>query len=179
MCVRPPHHLLRHVETTAVRAEGRAGISFPLAWLSCVHTHIHCWYQNPEPLRLYHDLYLARPSPFHQLPNTLGPCADAERFVLIMTGLSQWWACGVACVMSSWQGLLAWRLWRWVVALGEVRLNTRTMSPGWWRNARGFAGAGQRINLGKTALLCNQTEQHRIKVKEKLKKIVLLLEDVT
>lgn len=149
--VRPPHHLLRHVETTAVRTEGRAGISLPLVWLSCVHSHILTCCQIPELLRSCHSLYLVCPSPFLQFTNTFAPRADAERFVLIMTGLSQWWVCGVACVMSSWQGLLGWRLWRWVVALGEAGLNTtKTVSPGWWKNAKRFAGGVQRINLGNT-----------------------------
>lgn len=152
---RPPHLLMRHAQTTAARAEGGAGISLPLVWLSWVHNHIHTCCLIPEPLRLYHDLYLVW-LPFllpplsrslSQLCNTFTPRADAERFVLIMTGLSQWWLCSVACVMSSWQRLLALHLRRWVVALGEAGLNTtRTVSLGWWKNARRFACEGQRIN---------------------------------
>lgn len=112
------------------------------------------------------------PSPSLHLTNTIAPRADAETFGLIMTGLSQWWVCGVACVMSSWQGLLAWRLWRWVVALGEAGLNTyRTVSPGWWKNAKRFVGGVQRINLGSTlahdCFIVPQTEQYRNRTKEK------------
>ena len=56
---RPPHLLLRHVETTAaVRAKGGAGMSLPLVWLSHVHSHIHTWCHIPEPPRSYHHLHL-------------------------------------------------------------------------------------------------------------------------
>lgn len=49
VCVRPPHLLFRHVETTVVRAEGGEGISLPLVLLSCVHSHIHTCCLVPEP----------------------------------------------------------------------------------------------------------------------------------
>lgn len=136
MWVRPPQLLLRHVETTAVWVDRRGGISRPHIWLSCVHGHIHIATGITAPRPVLSVSPVPLPSSLPPSPALL-PRADGERFVLIMTGLSQWWVCSVACVVSCWQGLLACYLWRRAVAFGGAGLNTpRTVSPGAWRNAK-------------------------------------------
>lgn len=153
---RPSHLIMRHVQTTAtIRTGGGAGISLPLVWLPCVRTNIHTYCLILRAAWFDYDLYLAclplNLSPlscFLPLHSIFPPNADSERFVLIMTGLLQWWVCGVACVTSSWQHLLALcLLWR-IVALGEASLNTfQTVSPGEWKKARRFADEDKQINL--------------------------------
>lgn len=154
--MRPPHLLLRHVKTTAVRAGGGAGISPPLVWLSCVCTvtfTLGAWSQSQR--WQCHDQYLVClpflfPSP--PLSGSIIP------LLLVLTRRDLCWL---------WQGChsdecAAWRvscqvgrdfcrgvLWRWVVALGEVGLNAaRTVSPGWWKNAKRFTDGVQQINRG-------------------------------
>lgn len=148
--VRRPYLLLRHVETTAARAGGGACILLALVWLSFVQQSHSCFAALTLSLRwLYHHLYLVclpfSSPPTSLLQNTYAPRADAKRFVLIMTGLSHWWACGMPCVTSSWQGLGALRLWGKAVAPAKAGCNTtRTVSSGWWTNAKRFASGVQK-----------------------------------